>query len=239
MPQEFEGDLAGAEFWGADLRGARFRDVDLSDARISHAWLVGVEVDAYVDRLVVNGVDVTAFVNEHDPWFPLRTVLRPTDPASMRRGWGLLGDAWTAAVARVRGLPDGAAHASVGGEWSFVQTLRHLVLATDKWFVVPLLGGSFQPLGLPDASSARTRSWPELDRAAEPSLDDVLAVRAEQAARVAGHLAAIDEAALDVTVDVVENGPHSVRQCVATVLEEEFWHLRYADRDLTVLESGA
>ena len=37
MPEEFEGDLAGAVFWGADLRGARFRDVDLTDAKISHA----------------------------------------------------------------------------------------------------------------------------------------------------------------------------------------------------------
>lgn len=30
MPQEFEGDLTGAVFWGADLSGARFRDVDLN-----------------------------------------------------------------------------------------------------------------------------------------------------------------------------------------------------------------
>lgn len=26
MPEEFEGDLAGAVFWGADPTGARFRD---------------------------------------------------------------------------------------------------------------------------------------------------------------------------------------------------------------------
>ena len=32
MPEEFEGDLAGAVFWGADLHGARFRDVDLTGA---------------------------------------------------------------------------------------------------------------------------------------------------------------------------------------------------------------
>ena len=50
MPEEFEGDLAGAVFWGADLSGARFRDVDLTNARISHAWLVNVDIDALVDR---------------------------------------------------------------------------------------------------------------------------------------------------------------------------------------------
>ena len=49
MPEEFEGDLAGAVFWGADLSGARFRDVDLTGATISHAWLVDVDIDA-LDR---------------------------------------------------------------------------------------------------------------------------------------------------------------------------------------------
>ena len=57
-------------FWGADLSGARFRDVNLTDARISHAWLVNVEIDALVDAVVINGVDVTAYVNERDPWYP-------------------------------------------------------------------------------------------------------------------------------------------------------------------------
>src|SRR5262249_54257364 len=61
LPEEFEGDLAGAVFWGADLRGSRFRDVNLSGARISHAWLTDVEVDALIDRVVINGVDVTSF----------------------------------------------------------------------------------------------------------------------------------------------------------------------------------
>ena len=52
MPEEFEGDLAGAVFWGADLSGARFRDVNLTDAKISHAWLVNVDIDALVDTVV-------------------------------------------------------------------------------------------------------------------------------------------------------------------------------------------
>ena len=58
MPEEFEGDLAGAVFWGADLSGARFRDVNLTDATISHV-AVNVDIDALVDKVVINGVDVT------------------------------------------------------------------------------------------------------------------------------------------------------------------------------------
>ena len=57
-------------FWGADLSGARFRDVNLTDAKISHAWLVNVDIGALVENVVINGVDVTSYVNERDPWYP-------------------------------------------------------------------------------------------------------------------------------------------------------------------------
>ena len=61
MPEEFEGDLTGAEFWGADLRGARFRDVNLSDVTISHAWLVDVVWDDEATQpLVRHGVLLAA-----------------------------------------------------------------------------------------------------------------------------------------------------------------------------------
>lgn len=238
MPEEFEGDLTGAVFWGADMRGARFRDVNLAEVRISHAWLVDVEVDAYVDRLVVNGVDVTAYVNEHDRWSALRTVLRPTDADSMRSGWAALRAAWAIAVARAQQLPEDARHESVNGEFSFVETLRHLVFATDKWFIGPILGDRFQPFGLAHAS-ADNSLWPEVDPSATPSLEEVLAARDAQAERIIDFLAAMTTDDLTRDVVVLENGPHHVRDCIATVLEEEFWHLRYADRDLAVLEADA
>ena len=69
---------------------------------------------------------------------------------------------------------------SVNGEWSYVQTLRHLLLATDKWFGAPILGRGFDPLGLPNSGSTDF-PWPDLDRDAVPSLADVLAARADQA----------------------------------------------------------
>ncbi len=237
MPQEFEGDLAGAVFWGADLRGARFRDVDLTEASISHARVVDVAIDAFVDRLVVNGVDVTAFVNEHDRWYPLRAVLGASDLESMRAGWARLREAWATSISRAQQLPPDALHVSVNGEWSYVQTLRHLLLATDKWFGAPILGRGFDPLGLPNSGSADF-PWPDLDRDAVPSLADVLAARADQVTRVGDHLAAVTADDLERTVDVLENGPHLVRDCIATVLEEEFWHLRYAERDLAALDGG-
>ena len=37
-------------------------------------------------------------------------------------------------------------------------------------------------------------------------------------------------------IEVLENGTHPLRECVQTVFEEEFWHNRYALRDLARLE---
>ena len=237
MPEEFDGDLTGAVFWGADLRGARFRDVNLTDVTISHAWLVDVEIDAFIDRVVVNGVDVTAFVNADDRWYPLRAVLGASDPESMRAGWAALREAWAASVARARRLPDEALHVSVNGEWSFVETLRHLVFAMDKWFTEPILGQGFHPIGLLNSGSSDF-PLPDLDHEAAPSLSEVLAARAEQATRFGEHLAAMTADHLTRTVEVLENGPHLVRDCISTVLEEEFWHHRYAERDLAELEAS-
>lgn len=236
MPEEFEGDLAGAVFWGADLRGARFRDVDLTDAKISHAWLVDVDIDALIDRVVINGVDVTDYVNERDPWYPLRAMLRPTDPEGMQSAWAALEHEWATTIARARTLPDGLLHESVEGEWSFVETLRHLVFAMDKWFTVPILGEPFHPIGMPNSGSVDF-PWPGLEYELTPSVSDVLAVRADRATRCREYLAAVTTADLTRTIDVPENGPHPLRECIYTVFEEEFWHNRYAQRDLGLLEA--
>src|SRR4051812_19874807 len=182
MAEEFGGDLAGAVFWGADLTGAHFRDVNLTDATITHAWLVDVDIDALVDRVVINGVDVTGYVNERDPWYPLRAMLRPPDPEGMRVTWAALEAEWTKTGARAQALPEHRLHESVDGEWSFVQTLRHLVFAMDKWFTAPVLGEPFHPMGLPNSGSVDF-PWPGLDDELTPSLSDVLAVRADRAAR--------------------------------------------------------
>ena len=198
---------------------------------ITHAWFVGVNIDALIDRVVINGVDVTSYVNERDPWYPLRAMLRPSTPDGMRAAWSALEDEWAITVGLAKALPESALEESVNGEWSFVQTLRHLVFAMDKWFTVPILGEPFDPMGLPNSGSVDF-PWPGLDRTLTPSLAEVMAVRADRAGRFRGYLDAVTAEDFDRTVDVLENGPHPLRECLHTVFEEEFWHNRYARRDL-------
>ncbi len=233
MPEVFEGDLAGAVFWGADLNGARFRDVDLTNAKISHAWLVNVDIDALVDSVVINGVDVTAFVNERDPWYPLRAMLRASNPEDMRATWAALEDVWAKTIALATALPEDLLHESVNGEWSFVQTLRHLVLAMDKWFTAPILGEPFHPIGL--AHTGADFSSLGVDDDLASSASEALAVRAERSTRFRDHLASLAMTDLTRSVDVLGNGPTPVQECIYTVFEEEFWHNRYARRDLALL----
>ncbi len=237
MPEEFEGDLAESVFWGADLSRSEFRDVNLTGVRISHALLVDVDIDAQIDRFVINGVDVTAFVNERDQWYPLRAMIRPTDGDGARAAWTALEDTWGATIARARALPEASMHQSVNGEFTFVETLRHVVFAIDKWFTAPILGEALSPFGMPNRGSVDF-PFPGLDSSLTPSLDDALAVLSDRAAKVRDFVSTVEATDFDREIDVLENGPHPLREGLYTVFEEAFWHNRYALRDLAVLEAS-
>src|SRR4051794_38333761 len=179
-------DLAGAEFTFADLSRARLREVDLTGAVVCGAILVDVEIDAEINNLVINGVDVVPLVEaELDRRDPERVKMRPTDPAGFREAWDIIERLWDGTVARARTLDPPLLHESVDGEYSFIETLRHLVFATDAWVRRAILGdpSPWDPLGLPWDGMPDTPGVPR-DRAARPSLDDVLALRRDRMATV-------------------------------------------------------
>jgi uncharacterized damage-inducible protein DinB len=235
--------LSGAEFRGVDLRGAHFRGADMRDAVLRGVELGGADIDGDIGGLTLNGVDVAPLVEaELDRRYPDRARMRPTDPAGFRAAWELLGDLWAQTVARARDLDPALLHESVDGEWSFIQTLRHLVFATESWVHRAVLGepAPWHPLSLPWDEMPETPGVPR-DRDARPSLDTVLAVRADRAATVGEVLDGLTEARLaEDTVPVDAPGwpePRSypVRDCLLVVLNEEWQHRLYAERDLAVL----
>jgi hypothetical protein len=153
----------------------------------------------------------------------------------VRSAWDTLEHAWAPTIERAQRLTEPQRHESVDGEFSFVQTLRHLVFAMDKWFTAPILGEGFHRIGLPNTGSIDF-PWPGIDRAADPSFDEALAVRAQRAIRLRGYIDSLHPADLTETVEVLENGTTPVKECLYTVFEEEFEHNRYADRDLAHFE---
>lgn len=240
MRQEFEDqDLSDSVFWGVQLTNVHFRDADFTGTTMFHVRLEDVRIDGEIRRLVINGVDVTDFVNEYDRWYPLRSMLTPNDAAAATVAWDALQAEWDGALTRADAMTDEQRRQSVDGEWSFIQTLRHLLMAMDKWFTLPVLGETeMHPFILPNGGS-NDFPWPGRDVAADPTDDEVRAARAERSAAFRAFIATVTADELARTTTVLENGEATVEQCLHVVFEEEFEHLRYALRDLDRLASAS
>jgi hypothetical protein len=168
--------------------------------------------------------------------------MRPTDAAGFREAWEVVERLWDDTVQRARRLAPDELHESVDDEYSFVQTLRHLVFATDAWVGRALLRdpSPWHPLGLPcdELMHVPGAAW---DREARPGLDEVLAVRRDRMSSVRQVVADLTDAALAADTEPVEAPgwpePRSypVRQCLLIVLSEEWAHRQFAERDLRAL----
>jgi DinB superfamily/Pentapeptide repeats (8 copies) len=236
--------LNEADFNDVDLTGARFREAWFKDVVMRGVGFVNVRIDGEIDGLTVNGVDVGPLIRaELERREPELAKMRPTDPDGFREAWATLERLWAETVERARLLPEAVLHESVDGEWSFIQTLRHLSFATECWLHRAILGHPrpWAPLSLPWDQMPDTEGVPR-DRAARPSLDEALALRLDRQAAVHRYLDTLDEATLGSdTIAVEEPGwpehrSYPVRECLLTLLNEEWWHRQFALRDLTVLE---
>ncbi len=238
-----EVDLRGGRFESVDLSGGEFRAVDLSGATMRGVDLVDVDIQGEVRNLTINGVDIGPLVEgELDRRHPLRPKMRPDDPAGFREAWDILERLWAGTVDRARRLPASQVHESIGGEWSFVETLRHLVFATDAWIRRAVLGdpSPWHPLDLPWDEMPETAGVPR-DRTVRPSLDEVVELRRSRMSTVRRFVDDLTVATLEAETEPVD-GPgwppprrYPVRQCLLVVLNEEWQHRLYAERDLDLL----
>ncbi len=158
----FEGeDLRGARYVDCQLDGAEFREVTMVGARFVGSVMIDVEIDSLVQNVTVNGVDVVPLVEaELDRRHPERLALRPTDVAGVLAALDVVDDFWAPTLDRVRGLPEELRYERVRDEWSFVETLRHLIHVYDGWFGRAVLGEAepYHPLGLTASFSTRPTS---------------------------------------------------------------------------------
>jgi hypothetical protein len=236
-------DLSGSVFFASDLAGSQFRGVDLSGVVMRGVDLVDVDIYGEIMNLTVNGVDIGPLIDaELNRRYPDRAKMRPTDPAGFREAWDILERLWEQTVKQAKRLPPGLLHEPVGCEWSFIETLRHLVFATDAW-VRRAIGGDpapWHPLDLPWDEMPDTPGVPR-DRAARPSLETVLELRRDRMSAVRQVIGELTAASLDAHTEPVE-GPgwpqprsYPVRACLRVVLNEEWEHRLYAERDLATL----
>ena len=241
-------DLQRAEFVGADLRGARFVESDLSGVVMRAVEVAGADIDApwlpHGQPFLVNGVDVIPLVEaELNRRFPGRAGRRAEDPAGLRAAWDALERTWSATLERAAAMPAGTVDVSVGGEWSFAQTLRHLVLATDIW-----LGGAvleieqpLHPIGQTDAGAGDGGGFDTSSLTTDtPPYAEVLDVRAGRVAMVRDFLATVTADELDAprSNPHAPEHPETTRSCLHVILEEEWEHHRFAVRDLDAIEAG-
>jgi len=226
-------DFSGAQVHGALFHGTRMRGVELGD----------VEITGELQNVVVNGVDIAPLVDaELNRRMPERAKMRPDDSDGFRAAWAILERLWEGTVARARTFPEAALHRSVDDEWSFLQTLRHLNFASAAWVGRMILGNAspWHPLDLPwdEAPGWDGIPW---DREARPSLDEVLTVRRERQTVVGQVMELLTDEQLASDVTRTEPGwPQAekfpFKECLRVVLNEEWEHRLYAERDLTVLE---
>jgi len=262
MTEFLEADLSSARFERVNLRNASFSEVYLNDglftrvdftgaevkgAKLHHVKLrsvelFDVEISGDLKGVVVNGVDIAPLVEaELDRRDPLRAKMRADDVPGFQEAWTIVQGLWTDTVERARKLPEETLHASVDGEWSFIQTLRHLNFASAAWVGRMILGdpSPWHPLDLPWDEAPHWDGIP-WDREARPTLEEVLAVRRERQAMVSAVIDALTEEQLASRVSRTEPGWPQVedfplKECLYIVVNEEYEHRQFAERDLAAL----
>jgi hypothetical protein len=229
------------------MRGARFTDCDLAGVTIRDGWLVNVSISGYLSNLLINGVDVTDFVDaELDRRHPERVQFREVQDADGFRGmWDTIERLWAQAGERAGQLPEAALAEPVDEEWSFGQTLRHLIFIADAWASRTILDEPmpYHPLGVPQSwYPAADAAALGIDVAAQPSYPEILSARASRMAVIRDILDGLTNddlgrLCLRSPAPGYPEEKRAVADCLAVVMDEEIEHYRYAVRDLAVLEA--
>jgi hypothetical protein len=243
MPYEKGPELSAARLENADFSNARLHAPDFEGAKITDASFYNADISGDLEGLRLNGVEVAPLVaGERARLFPELMQLQASDPRGLAEAWALIEANWQATVSRARQLPEASLNDRVDDEWSFVETLRHLVLATDCWLrrMVQGIDRPYHPWGLAGSWLSDPGAW-GLEAGADPSLDEILDVRRDRMDEVEHTIVVATHEELErvcVPPDALghPNREHTVLACLHVILNEEWEHHRYAVRDLEALE---
>lgn len=120
------------------FHGATFRDCDLRDVKIVSSFVDGLVIRGFSGQagpVLVDDVDVSEYVAaELDRRHPERVRVREARSLpELRAAWAELSGLWDGTLTRAGALDEALLQERVDGEWSFVETLRHLAFAVETW----------------------------------------------------------------------------------------------------------
>ena len=161
----------------------------------------------------------------------------PDDVAGLRSAWARITTEWERTGERARSLGDVAAHQRVADEWSYVETVRHVVFVVDLWIRRAVLSepSGFHAEALPPTFMPAA-AFPGVEPAIDVSLKRAIDLLHDAATTVASLLADLDDDGLSRACGRASE--HTVLRCVKTVLNEADLHRQFAARDLETLEAG-
>lgn len=245
-------DLGGAAVSGSDLRGVTIRESYLDGMRIVGSVLGRIEISSFAGEpaeVVVEGVEVWQLVSDVlDERHPERVQLRAVRTADDHRAmWATVERLWEELYAEAAPLPDDVRRTRVAGEWSLVETVRHLVFAVDGWLGRMLRGTehAYHPVGVPPTDFP-AEHWTTigLDPASDPTWEEAVEVLRGRQHDVRSELATLTDEQLSESRTIAIAPPvwgeetTTVARCFTVLQREHVDHLRYARRDLATLRAA-
>jgi hypothetical protein len=232
---------------GGDFSNRKVRNVDFTNARIVGASMVNASFEGEIFGLKINGIEVQPLISQElERRYPERKQLFTTTPEGMLAAYDIVFGQLDATFERARGLTEAQRNQRVDDEWSVVETIRHIVFAVDAWILRAVLGRPepYDPIGLP-FTEMRPTPGVTCDPNARPTFDEAVAVwkGREQIVRdvVTGLTADELERPIVVTGDgYPEAGLETqVIGPLWTIIEEIWWHNRFMNRDMEVIEGAS
>jgi hypothetical protein len=158
------------------------------------------------------------------------------EPSGLSDAWLKIHDMWADTVERSRRVPVHLLDERVNDEWSFLETLRHLIFVTDAWIgdIVLELPAPYDPMGLPP-DFVTNGSELGLDPDLAPSFDEVLRSREQRMNLVGDVIARTTPDDLNRTC-TPRGRRFTTLGAIQNVIFEEWAHNRYAMRDLDALD---
>ncbi|MEY2397090.1 MAG: hypothetical protein QOJ00_264 [Actinomycetota bacterium] len=236
-------DLSGRDIEDLGLHHARVRRMGMVNARVTGAYLLNASIEGDFEGLRMNGVLVAPLIEaELKKQHPIlgRNDSRSAD--GLRRGVEDVYALWGELEARAAALDESQLHERVDEEWSFVETMRHLIYASDCWFRRGVLNEAepFHAIGV-----THTEAYgevPGIDLDADPTFAEVIAARRENQAAVRAFAATLTNESVQETRTPTgpghPDGAVRVGDAFWVIVNEEFWHGQYAARDLDALTAA-